>query len=290
MSEDRTSKDPLLGGLDGMRAGQKWEGAPEQMKTGGDGQTVPETERAAAGSGQEQEDFSAEEIQAAEEEARKIAQELHREAVKTGNTEKETEVPHTEPSERKKKAAQEEDDDGKEKKPGGLGKEILEWVRIVVSAALIAFVLNTFIIANSEVPSGSMENTIMTGDRVIGSRLSYHFEDPKRGDIAIFRFPDNEKIYYVKRIIGLPGETVDIVDGKVYINGSEVPLDEPYIREPMIPEAPMHFEVPENSYFMMGDNRNYSMDARRWENTYVKREKIIAKVLFRYFPKPGILK
>ena len=52
----------------------------------------------------------------------------------------------------------------------------------------------------------------------------------------------------------------------------------------------MHFEVPENSYFMMGDNRNYSMDARRWENTYVKREKIIAKVLFRYFPKPGILK
>ena len=232
--------------------------------------------------------FSAEEVQTAEEEARRIAQELHREAVKTGNTEKEIEVPRTESSERRKKKAHEEDE--KEKKQGGLGKEIFEWVKIIVSAALIAFVLNTFIIANSEVPSGSMENTIMTGDRVIGSRLSYRFEDPKRGDIAIFRFPDNEKIYYVKRIIGLPGETVDIVDGKVYINGSDEPLDEPYIREPMIPEAPMHFEVPENSYFMMGDNRNYSMDARRWENTYVKREKIIAKVLFRYFPKPGILK
>ena len=79
-------------------------------------------------------------------------------------------------------------------------------------------------------------------------------------------------------------------NGKVYINGSDEPLDEPYIREPMIPEEPMHFEVPENCYFMMGDNRNYSMDARRWENTYVKREKIIAKVLFRYFPKPGVLK
>ncbi len=288
MSEDRINKDPLLGGLDGMRARQTWEGAPEKMNAGGDGQAASETEPVPEDFAQAPEAFSAEEVQTAEEEARRIAQELHREAVKTGNTEKEIEVPRTESSERRKKKAHEEDE--KEKKQGGLGKEIFEWVKIIVSAALIAFVLNTFIIANSEVPSGSMENTIMTGDRVIGSRLSYRFEDPKRGDIAIFRFPDNEKIYYVKRIIGLPGETVDIVDGKVYINGSDEPLDEPYIREPMIPEAPMHFEVPENSYFMMGDNRNYSMDARRWENTYVKREKIIAKVLFRYFPKPGILK
>lgn len=288
MSEDRINKDPLLSGLDGMRARQTWEGAPEKMNAGGDGQAASETEPVPEDSAQAPEAFSAEEVQTAEEEARRIAQELHREAVKTGNTEKEIEVPRTESSERRKKKAHEEDE--KEKKQGGLGKEIFEWVKIIVSAALIAFVLNTFIIANSEVPSGSMENTIMTGDRVIGSRLSYRFEDPKRGDIAIFRFPDNEKIYYVKRIIGLPGETVDIVDGKVYINGSDEPLDEPYIREPMIPEAPMHFEVPENSYFMMGDNRNYSMDARRWENTYVKREKIIAKVLFRYFPKPGILK
>ncbi len=288
MSEDRINKDPLLGGLDGMRARQTWEGAPEKMNAGGDGQAASETEPVPEDSAQAPEAFSAEEVQTAEEEARRIAQELHREAVKTGNTEKEIEVPRTESSERRKKKAHEEHQ--KEKKQGGLGKEIFEWVKIIVSAALIAFVLNTFIIANSEVPSGSMENTIMTGDRVIGSRLSYRFEDPKRGDIAIFRFPDNEKIYYVKRIIGLPGETVDIVDGKVYINGSDEPLDEPYIREPMIPEAPMHFEVPENSYFMMGDNRNYSMDARRWENTYVKREKIIAKVLFRYFPKPGILK
>lgn len=288
MSEDRINKDPLLGGLDGMRARQTWEGAPEKMNAGGDGQAASETEPVPEDSAQASEAFSAEEVQTAEEEARRIAQELHREAVKTGNTEKEIEVPRTESSERRKKKAHEEDE--KEKKQGGLGKEIFEWVKIIVSAALIAFVLNTFIIANSEVPSGSMENTIMTGDRVIGSRLSYRFEDPKRGDIAIFRFPDNEKIYYVKRIIGLPGETVDIVDGKVYINGSDEPLDEPYIREPMIPEAPMHFEVPENSYFMMGDNRNYSMDARRWENTYVKREKIIAKVLFRYFPKPGMLK
>ena len=72
------------------------------------------------------------------------------------------------------------------------------------------------------------------------------------GDVAIFRFPDNEKIYYVKRVIGLPGETVDIHDGHVYLNGSETPLEEPYIREPMIPEDPMHFEVPEGCYLMLG--------------------------------------
>ena len=163
--------------------------------------------------------------------------------------------------------------------------ELLEWFKIILSAAVIAFVLNTFIIANSQVPSGSMETTIMTNDRVIGSRLSYVFSEPERGDIVIFRFPDNEKIYYVKRIIGLPGETVDIVDGKVYLNGSSTPMEEPYIREPMVPEPPMHFEVPEDCYFMMGDNRNFSSDARRWQNTYVKRRKIVAKVLFRYFPK-----
>lgn len=166
-------------------------------------------------------------------------------------------------------------------------KEAWEWLKIILSAAAIAFVLNTFVIANSRVPSGSMETTIMTKDRVIGSRLNYYFEEPERGDIVIFRFPDDESIYYVKRIIGLPGDLVDIVDGQVYLNGSDTPLEEPYIKEPMIPEAPMHYEVPEGSYFMMGDNRNYSLDARRWENTYVKKEKIIAKVLFRYYPTIG---
>lgn len=174
-----------------------------------------------------------------------------------------------------------------QKKKVNWKKEIWEWVKIIVSAAVIALVLNNFIIANSKVPSGSMENTIMTNDRVIGSRLSYLFADPERGDIVIFRYPDNEKIYFVKRVIGLPGDTVDIYGGHVYLNGSQEPLMEDYIREPMVPEVPMHFEVPEDCYFMLGDNRNYSKDARFWTNTYVKKEKIIAKVLFRYYPKIG---
>ncbi len=169
--------------------------------------------------------------------------------------------------------------------PHGWKSELWEWIKIIAAAVVIAFVLNTFIIANSRVPTGSMENTIMSGDRVIGLRLSYIFTDPQRGDIVIFRYPDDESIYYVKRIIGIPGDIVDIYNGHVYLNGSAEPLYEPYLREPMIPEPPMHFEVPEDSYLMLGDNRNYSLDARRWQNTYVKRNKIIAKVLFRYYPK-----
>ena len=179
---------------------------------------------------------------------------------------------------------------GKSRKEGfNLKDEIISWIQVLVAAAIIAFCVNHFIIANSEVPTSSMETTIMAGDRVIGSRLSYKFGDPQRGDIAIFIYPDDEakgiKTYYVKRIIGMPGDTVDIVDGKVYLNGSDTPLDEPYLHEPMEPEEPQHYEVPEGCYFMLGDNRNYSNDARRWTHKYVKREKLVAKVLFQYFPK-----
>lgn len=172
--------------------------------------------------------------------------------------------------------------------------EIISWIQILVTAAVIAFLLNNFVIANSRVPTSSMEKTIMAKDRVIGSRLSYSFGTPDRGDIAIFIYPDDEaegiKTYYVKRVIGLPGETVDIIDGKIYINNSETPLDEPYLHEEMDDEPPQHFEVLEGSYFMMGDNRNYSNDARRWKNKYVKEEKMVAKVLFQYFPRIRMLK
>jgi len=179
---------------------------------------------------------------------------------------------------------------GKSRKEGfNLKDEVISWIQVLVAAAIIAFCVNHFIIANSEVPTSSMETTIMAGDRVIGSRLSYKFGAPQRGDIAIFIYPDDEakgiKTYYVKRIIGMPGDTIDIVDGKVYLNDSDTPLDEPYLHEPMEPEEPQHYEVPDGCYFMLGDNRNYSNDARRWMHKYVKRDKLVAKVLFQYFPK-----
>lgn len=169
----------------------------------------------------------------------------------------------------------------------GLKKELLEWVRVLLAAIAIAFVLNTFVIANSYIPSGSMENTIMTGDRIIGSRLSYAFgAQPQRGDIVLFNHkaePGRDKTRLVKRIIGLPGETVDIRDNQIYINQSETPLDEPYLPEPMESED-YHFEVPEGCYLMLGDNRNHSSDAREWPDPFVPEEDITARALFRYFP------
>lgn len=179
--------------------------------------------------------------------------------------------------------------DAGEEEPFSWKKEILSWLEVLVTAAVIAFIIDHVIIANSKVPTGSMISTIMPGDRVIGSRLNYKFGDPERGDIAIFIYPDDKAkgitTYYVKRIIGMPGDTIDIIDGRIYLNGSDTPLEESYIREPMDPEPPQHYEVPEDSYFMMGDNRNYSNDSRRWENKYVPRKDLIAEVLFQYFPK-----
>lgn len=164
-------------------------------------------------------------------------------------------------------------------------KEIISWVLTIGITVLVMFVLKNYIIINANVPTGSMENAIMTGDNVFGYRLAYLNEEPQRGDVIFFYFPDDESQKYVKRIIGLPGETVTIIDGKVYIDDSTEPLDEPYLKEEWtVKTGPYVFEVPEGSYFCMGDNRNRSADAREWDNPYVTKEKIIGKALWIYFP------
>lgn len=170
-----------------------------------------------------------------------------------------------------------------EKKPVDWKRELLEWVVMLVVAVGLAFVINTFLIVNARIPSGSMERTIMTGDRVVGSRLVYKWGEPERFDIVVFHFPDDEKQLFIKRIIGLPGETVTVIDGKVYINDSTEPLDDSFIPEPMIGSYGP-FEVPEGCYFMMGDNRNNSHDSRFWRNPYVSKDKILGKAYFRYWP------
>lgn len=172
------------------------------------------------------------------------------------------------------------------KKEESLIKEVLSWVITIALAVVAALFIKNYVIINANIPSGSMENTIMTGDRLFGYRLAYNEKKkPERGDIIIFKYPDNEEENYVKRVIGLPGETVVIEDAKVYIDGSEVPLEEDYIKGDWVWETgPYTFEVPEDSYFVMGDNRNSSWDARFWDNTYVTSDKILGKAVFRYYP------
>ncbi len=158
-------------------------------------------------------------------------------------------------------------------------KEIISWILVFVCAIALATFINKVIILKVEVPTGSMEKTIMTGDRVITSRLSYLFSDPKRGDIIVFPFPDNEKVDYIKRIIGLPGETIEGKDGYVYIDGKK--LEEKYVTS-TLDEDFGPYVIPKDSYFMMGDHREISEDARYWKNKFVKRNKIIGKAILKY--------
>ena len=163
----------------------------------------------------------------------------------------------------------------------------LDWgITIGIALAVVLFI-NFVIIVNSTVPTGSMETTIMSHSRMLGFRVAYWFSEPKRGDVIVFRFPDDPSELFVKRIIGLPGETVEIIDGKTYINGNL--LEEDYINDDyrlmdLTYEDYGPYEVPENSYFMMGDNRGNSRDSRVWNNTFVKRDAIIGKAWLCYWP------
>lgn len=171
----------------------------------------------------------------------------------------------------------------KKPKETSLGREILDYVIMIAVVIAVVVVINQVFLINARIPSSSMENTIMVNDRVFGNRLAYVKDDPKRFDIIIFRYPDDESTYFIKRIIGLPGDKVDIRDGKVYINDSTEPLDDSFC-----PETPVGdygpYEVPANSYFVMGDNRNNSHDSRFWIHTYVTRDEILGKAVLRYWP------
>ena len=186
-------------------------------------------------------------------------------------------------------APETKEEDGKKKKitKEDIIKETVSWIETIVFAVVFAFLITTFLIVNAKVPSASMETTVMTGDRLIANRLSYKLSKPERYDIVVFKFPDDDSKLYIKRIIGLPGDTVNIRNGHVYINDSTEPLREDFLHEPMRTEDAT-FVVPEGHYFMMGDNRNHSSDSRFWENKFVAEDKILGKAAFRYFPVKSI--
>lgn len=157
-------------------------------------------------------------------------------------------------------------------------KEILSWVLVFAIAFVAAFLIKRFVIYTVEVPTGSMIDTIRIGDKIMTSRLSYVFGDPKRGDVVVFTHdPEGIDKDYIKRIIGLPGETIEGHDGKIYINGE--PINEPYLYEEMLGEFGP-YEIPEDCYFMMGDNRNNSGDCRYWEDKFINRDQFIGKAFF----------
>lgn len=170
------------------------------------------------------------------------------------------------------------------KTPVSKWREAITFCTPMLIALCVAGVLRGFVFTNTRVPTPSMEHTIMSGSRLVGSKLSYLSSEPQRYDVVIFKFPDDETQDYVKRIIGLPGEKIEIKNGQVYVNDSTVPLRDDFVTACVPTGNYGPYYVPNDSYFMLGDNRGNSADSRFWTHTYVKREKIIAKVQFEYYP------
>ncbi len=178
-----------------------------------------------------------------------------------------------------------------EKKPGIL-REILGFLIYVGIVVGITFFIITFVGQRTYVSGSSMENTLSHGDNLIVDKITYRFSDPKRYDIIVFPFRHEENVYYIKRIIGLPGETVQIQEGSIYING-EI-LSESYGREVMksagLAEDPI--TLGEGEYFVLGDNRNDSMDSRDPGVSTIHRDEIIGRAWVRIWPldEIGVLK
>ena len=173
------------------------------------------------------------------------------------------------------------------------------WAREIISTALyllavvaLTFLFVQFVGQRTHVNGDSMNVTLEDGDNLIVDKLSYRFSDPERYDIIVFPYQYQEKTYYIKRIIGMPGETVQVIDGMVYIDGEM--LDESYGKEVMeyagVASDPI--ELGEDEYFVLGDNRNNSSDSRDPSVGNIKEDQIIGKAFIRIWPlnKFGILK
>jgi signal peptidase I len=163
------------------------------------------------------------------------------------------------------------------------GRAVLEWGILLVAAVVIAFIIKTLLFQAFYIPSESMVPTLEKGDRVLVNKLSYRLHDPHRGDIVVFSAPESAKSDgiddLVKRIVGLPGETIEGRGGHIYINGKR--LAEPYLHDVQSRTfGPEH--VPADSYFMLGDNRPYSKDSTFFGP--IKRSKIVGRVFVRIWP------
>lgn len=160
-------------------------------------------------------------------------------------------------------------------------KLLKSWGVSIVLGLLLALMIREFLFFVAYVPSISMEPTISAGERLFVTR-TYNHKRLKRGDLIVFKFPETDEIY-IKRLIGLPGDAIKIESGSVFINGKDIV--EPYV---INKDSESYFtdgvEVPKDSFFFLGDNRNESYDSRFWGEPFIKKEDIIGKAVTKIFP------
>lgn len=158
-------------------------------------------------------------------------------------------------------------------------KEILDWIETIAIALLVAFLIRNFLFQPYRVQMGSMLPTLKENNLIIVNKITYRFNDPKRGDIVVFRPPNGSKVFYVKRIVALPGETIEIRNGEILING--IPIQEDYISIET-PGVYGPLTLSKDEYFVMGDHRNNSLDSREFGP--ISKESIIGKAALVFWP------
>lgn len=149
-----------------------------------------------------------------------------------------------------------------------IARDLWETIKFIVLAAIIVIPIRLFVFQPFIVSGESMYPTFHNGDYLIVDELSYRFHEPRRGDVIVFRYPNDPKRFFIKRVIGLPGETVVFKDRAVYLKTADQPnetlLDEPYLKQITIPGENKEVTIEPEHYFVMGDNRGASSDSRSW--------------------------
>ena len=168
-----------------------------------------------------------------------------------------------------------------------LKREAKEWLHSIVVALLLTLVIRTYVVQAFKIPSGSMRPTLLEGDKLFVNKYVYRFEAPKRGDIIVFRYPSDPKKDFIKRLAGFGGETVEIRDGKVTIDGKA--LDDPasfgkftYYNHDPFGGPNESVRIPEGAYYVLGDNSANSTDSRFWG--FVPKRNVLGKAVFRWWP------
>jgi signal peptidase I len=166
-------------------------------------------------------------------------------------------------------------------------KEIWEWVKAIIIAIILTTILKTFVIQAFKIPSGSMIPTLLPGDRIFVNKFVLDFRDPKRWEVIVFKYPDDKKKDFIKRVIAVGGEEVEIRSGQIFIDSKLVKTPEVldgiyYYNQEPYGGTNQPFTIPENSFYVLGDNSMSSRDSRYWG--FVPKKDLVGSAIFRWWP------